>query len=328
VRTRSILLALSLLLVAPTARAAEDDQAARDVARRYAEEGIAAHDHGDYGAAVQSFTKAYRVLGVPTVGVRLARSLVKLGRLVEATKAYESVLAAPVKKSDPPVFAQAVTEATAELASLTPRIPTLELTVASGVTSPMLDGSPISASTLGKPTLIDPGSHRLSGLGATPELLVLHEGEHASRALQVAAQAPPPPPPPAVPGPSFRRIAGISSAGLAGASLVVGVFGSITVNSVMSDPELEALRHRYPGSADACASAAAESDLKGRSLCNRGNTAVTLQVVFYPAAIVFGAVGTYLILTSSKGSSTPPTQVQLFPHIGPHAGGLEVTGTF
>ena len=325
-RIRSILLALSLLLAAPLARADEDEQA-RDVARRYAEEGIAAHDHGDYDAAVQSFTKAYRVLGAPTVGIRLARSLVKLGRLVEAAKAYQSVIGTPVKKSDPPVFAQAVTEATAELSGLTPRIPTLALTVASGVTSPMLDGSPVSASMLGKPTPIDPGSHRLSGLGATPEVLVLHEGEHRSRVLLVAAQASPPPPP-AVPGPSFRRIAGISSAGLAGASLVVGVFGSITVKSLRTDPELEALRYRYSDSADVCASAAAEGDLKGRSLCSRANTAETLQVVFYPAALVFAGVGTYLLLTSSKGSSTPPPQVQLLPHIGPHTGGLDVTGTF
>ena len=327
-RIRSVLLSLALLLAAPSAHAEEDDQAARDVARRYAEEGIAAHDHGDYAAAVQSFAKAYRVLGAPTVGIRLARSLVKLGRLVEGAKAYQSVLATPVKKSDPPVFAEALAEAGVELAALTPRIPTLEVTAPAGVTSPRLDGQVISAATLGKPTPVDPGTHRLSGLGATPEQVVLREGEHASRALQAAAGEPLSPSPSAGTGPNWRRIAGISSAGLGGVALVVGVIESLRANSVNSNPEFQHYRMQHPASSNVCNDAEAENNSSIASVCHRGATAQTLQFVFYPAALVLGGVGTYLILTSGKGSSPPPMQVQLLPHIGPGAGGLDVTGTF
>jgi hypothetical protein len=319
-------LALSLLLAAPPARAA-DDQAARDVARRYAEDGMASHDHGDYGAAVESFTRAYRVLGAPTIGVRLARSLVKLGRLIEAKAAYQGVVATPVKKSDPPVFTQAITEARAELASLTPRIPTLELTVAPGVSSPTLDGSPLAPSSLGNPTPLDPGSYRLSGLGATPEVLVIREGEHATRVLQ-AAPPPPPPPPPAGAGPSVRRIAGISAAGLSVASVVVGVVESLAVNSIHSSTTFDAYRRLHAGSEDVCVDAVKEVRADILSICRKGTTAVTLQFVLYPAALVLGGVSTYLLLTSPQGTSSPAARVQLVPHFGPQAGGLAVTGTF
>ena len=150
-RSWSILLALSVLVAAPSAGANDSDQAAKDVARRYAEEGIAFHEGGNVAAAVASFTRAFQALAVPTIGIRLARSLVKVGRLVEAKKVYQVVVATRVKKDDPSVFNQAVTDADAELKELEPRIPTLELTIAAGVSSPTLDGSAVPVDTLGKP---------------------------------------------------------------------------------------------------------------------------------------------------------------------------------
>ena len=329
-RSRSILLALSLVLAAQSARADDYDQAAKDLARGYAEEGIALHESGDYSAAVQSFTKAYRVLGAPTVGIRLARSLAKLGRLVEAAKAYQAVIDTPVKKSDPPVFAQAVTDAGAELAALKPRIPTLKITVAPGVTSPTLDGKPIAEGELGQPVAIDPGAHRVGGIGAAPEALELREGESATLALKAQSSAVTATATQPGSGMGWRRIAGISGVGLAGVSLVVGVVGSLQVNSTTNDPEFDAARRAYPTSNDVCVAAVSDPRFRSviESTCSKGKTGTTLQLVFYPAALVLGGVGTYFLLTSGKSSSPKPAQVQFLPHVGVNAGGLDVIGSF
>ena len=324
-RRRSILVGLSLLLAAATARAEDTDQA-KDVARRYAEEGIALHERGDYAGAVQSFTRAYGVLGAPTVGIRLARSQAKLGHLVEAAEAYRAVIATPVKKTDPPVFAQAVTDARAELEALTPRIPTLTITLADGVTSPRLDENPVTDDALGQPVPLNPGTHRVGGLGAAPKALEIHEGERATLQLEAAASAATQ----SGPGRDWRRIAGISSAGLAGVSLVVGVVGSLQVNAARSDSAFVAYT-KSTVTNDACVSAAPGGDRPNsmvKDICSKAYTGVALQAIFYPAAVVLGGVGTYLILTSGKGSSPRPAQVQLLPHFGPRAGGLDVIGTF
>lgn len=326
-RSRSILLALSVLLAAPSARAEDYDQAAKDVARRYAEEGMAYHDLGEDAAAVLSFTKAYRVLGAPTIGIRLARSLVALGRLIEAKKTYQAVIATQVKKDDPPVFTQAVTEASAEVLALEPRIPTLELTIAPGVTSPRLDGVPVSPDTLGRPTPIDPGTHRVGGLGAVPEAPVLREREHMKLLLHGPISTPAPPPGPAA---DWRRIAGISGLGLAGASVIVGVIGSVQAVSVTNDPAFT----DYAGHTvtnDVCASSAAggdHPDVLVATLCNKAVGSELLQAIFYPAAIAFGGAGTYLLLTSGKSTTPPAPRAHFSPYVGPHAAGLNVTGTF
>lgn len=326
-RIGPILVLVSVLLAARSARADDYDQATKDVARRYAEEGIAFHDQGDYPAAVLSFGRAYRVLGAPTIGIRMARSLVKLGRLIEAKKAYEAVIATPLKQGDPPVFAQSVTDARAELAELSPRIPTLELAVGIGVTSPTLDGNPVPAAALGRALPIDPGPHRASGLGAMPEALVVHERDRLKLALRSVPEAPLPPP---AHGLGWRRIAGFSSVGLGVVSLAVGVVGSLQVNAVSNDPAYQA----YAGhvvTSDVCASSSPggdHPDANVASLCAKGGTGEALQIVFYTAAAVFGVAGTVLLVTSGQSSSPPPAQVHLVPHAGPGTAGLDVIGSF
>jgi hypothetical protein len=328
VRSRSLLLALAVLLAAPQVRAQDYDQATRDAARRFAEEGIAFHERGNDVEAVESFTRAFRVLGAPTVGIRLARSLALVGRLREARKVYQTVVATRVKKDDPAVFAQAVTDAGAELAALEARIPTLELTLSAGVTSPTLDGAPVSADTLGKPTSIDPGEHRFGGLGAAPQVKTIHEREQLKIVLLAPIAAPPPPPPTPSAGVDWRRLAGLTGLGLAGASLIGGVVGSAMAGSVANDPAFDAYRRQNPTATNVC-------DLPGtafqpaiQALCSKGTTGERLQVIFYPAAAVLGGLGAYLLFTSGHAASPPAAQARVVPCGGPHAVGLEVTGTF
>ena len=331
-RSWSILVVLSALAAAPSARADDGDQAAKAEARRYAEEGIAFHESGNESAAVQSFTRAFQVLGAPTVGIRLARSLASLGRLIEAKNVYQTVIVTPMKKDDPPVFRQALTDAGAELAQLTPRIPTLEITLAEGLTSPTLDGAPVSLDALGKPTPLDPGTHHVSAVGAIPEAPVLHERDQLKLLLHAAIAAAKPTeiaPPPAS-GLGFRRIAGISSLGLAGASLVVGIVGSAQATSITNDPAFKAYRASTVTS-NVCVSAAFGGDHPDAAiaaLCGRASAAERLQAIFYPAVAVFGGVGAYLLLTSGKPTSPRAVQAHFTPYLGPGAAGLDVTGTF
>jgi hypothetical protein len=332
VRSWPFLVVLAALCAAPSARA--DDADARALARRYAEEGIAFHDSGNELAAVKSFTRAYEVVGAPTVGIRLARSLANLGRLIEAEKVYRAVIATRVKKDDPPVFNQAVTDAGAELARLTPRIPTLELTLSPGVTSPLLDTAPVALDTIGRPFPVDPGPHRISGVGATPEVPTLHEGDHLKLLLRASASAATPVPAAPVPSPpstlNWRRIAGISGLGLAGASLVVGVVGSAQANAVGNDPAFKAYRTSTVTS-NVCVSAAFGGDHPDAAitaLCGKAARSELLQAIFYPAFAVFGGAGAYLLLTSGKATSAPPAQAHFTPYVGPGAAGLDITGTF
>lgn len=332
VRSWSILVVLAALAAAPSARADDSDQSPKAVARRYAEEGIAFHESGNEAAAAQSFTRAYQVLGAPTVGIRLARSLASLGRLIEAKKVYQAVIATPVKKDDPPVFRQALTDAGAELALLTPRIPTIELTLAAGLTSPTLDGAPVSLDALGKPTPLDPGAHHVSAVGAAPEAPVLHEGDQLKLLLHapIAAATPTVIAPPPGSSMDWRRIGGISGLGLAGASLVVGIVGSLQANSVTNDPAFKAFRAATVTS-NVCVSAAFGGDHPDAAiaaLCGRASGAERLQAIFYPAVAVFGGLGAYLLLTSGKPASAPAAQAKVAPYIGPEGAGFAATGTF
>ncbi|MEP7127070.1 MAG: hypothetical protein ABJE95_39420 [Byssovorax sp.] len=327
----SLLLALALLLAAPQARAEDYDQATKDAARRYAEEGIAFHERGKEIEAVESFTRAFRVLGAPTVGIRLARSLSLVGRLREARQVYQVVIATRLKKDDPAVFGQAVTDARAELAALEPRIPTLELTLAPGVTSPTLDGAPVSADTLGKPTPIDPGEHHIGGVGAVPEVKTVQEREQIKLTLLAPGAAPPAPPspqPPANPASDWRRIAGISGLGLAGASVIGAVVGSALAGSVKNDPAFDAYRRQSPTATNVCTLPGTASQPNIESLCSKATTGERLQVILYPAAAVLGGVGAYLLFTSGRPAPAPPARAQITPYGGPNAAGLEVTGTF
>ena len=330
-RSRSLLLALALLLAAPDVRAQDYDQATKDAARRYAEEGIAFHEQGKDAEAVESFTRAFGVLGVPTVGVRLARSLALVGRLREAKKVYQVVVATRVKKNDPAVFAQAVADSGAELAALEARIPTLELTLEVGVISPTLDGAPVPADTLGKPTPIDPGEHHVGGLGAEPQVKTIHEREQIKLVLAALPAAPPtptPPPPAPKAGVEWRRLAGISGLGLAGASLIGGVVGSAMASSVRNDPAFDIYRRANPTATNVCDLPGTAGQPAVEALCSKATTGERLQVILYPAAAVLGGLGAYLLFTSGHAAAPPAAQAQLTPYGGPHAAGIELTGTF
>lgn len=121
---------------------------------------------GDCVQALDRFRRAYALLPAPTVALREARCLVKLGRLIEGSEKYESVRRFEESGSTPPAFKRAAEEATEAIAELRERIPKLKLTIVGpGADSPDLvvhiDGNVVPSALLGVEQPIDPGDHIL-----------------------------------------------------------------------------------------------------------------------------------------------------------------------
>jgi uncharacterized protein HemY len=85
------LIATAVFLVSPFAQGSvpvPTDQATRDVARELGDRGVEAYGKGDWEQARQLFHQAFQLVPAPTLAIREADALVKLGRLVEAREGY------------------------------------------------------------------------------------------------------------------------------------------------------------------------------------------------------------------------------------------------
>ncbi len=105
--------------VTPSVHAA--DPAPNDpktAARALADQGADAYAQGDFARAHELFVRAYALVPAPTVALFEARSLVQMGRFVDAREAYVRASSAPLPDDAPAPFRQAVTDATVELAAL------------------------------------------------------------------------------------------------------------------------------------------------------------------------------------------------------------------
>lgn len=133
----------------------------RTAARSAAESGVQAFAEGDYPRALDLLRKAESVVHAPTHLLYIARSLVELGKLVEARESY-LVLTNETLENSSEAFLAAQESAAAELAALEPRIPSATISV-DGANGPDLkvaiDGEALMAIFLGVSTPINPGHH-------------------------------------------------------------------------------------------------------------------------------------------------------------------------
>jgi hypothetical protein len=155
-----------LLLCAPAW--AQPDLDARAAARPFAEKGYAAFEGGRYAEAIEMFGEAEEHYHAPTHVLFIARAQVALGKLAAAHASYRRVVEEALPDYAPVPFHQARDEARAELARLTPRVPSLRLSIR-GVSAEQvtvsIDGGPAAA--LEDSYLLDPGRHRLEVAGPT-----------------------------------------------------------------------------------------------------------------------------------------------------------------
>jgi hypothetical protein len=213
------------------------DDDTRNSARKLGEEGNKLFAEGDFAGALDRYRRAEALVSVPTLGVRIARCLERLGRLVEATEKYVQVTRTEITPDSLPQHVEAVSQAKAELAALKPRVPSIvvQLDPPEGPAEVTIDDKPLPAALIGAGRSVDPGRHvivAVRGGKSDKKVIEIGEGRTETVTLSVGAYVPPP---------STRaepsglaeplRIAGIVGLALGGASLVAfGVTGGLAMS--------------------------------------------------------------------------------------------------
>jgi len=151
-------------LVAAPVRA--EDAETRTAARDLATQGAKAFDVGKFVEAADFFGRAYDLVHAPSLGIMRARSLTKLGRLVEAIDVYEQTARFKLERGAPEAYVKAVQEARSEVDGVRARVPRVKITIkgAAPNESPevTIDEKPTPAALLGVERPLDPGSHHLA----------------------------------------------------------------------------------------------------------------------------------------------------------------------
>lgn len=282
------------------------DDATRAEARKIAEEGLALFDAGRYADALDRFQRAGALVRAPTMELLSARSLVKLGRLVEASDHYRTAAEMTLTDGASEALRKARVDAAKEREALVPRIPSLWLSLegtADGA-SVTLDGERVAQERIGAAFPIDPGPHAVVvTLGATSktERFQLTEGEQRRLALSLDA----PPPPPAA---SPLRIAGFVGIALGGVGVIVGaVAGGV---SVSTSSELDQV----------CKPSCPESERDKVATYETTKAITTPSLV--AGAVLLGAGGLLVGLAPSSPQSTGGARVT--PWLGAGSAGLRV----
>ncbi len=185
-----------MVVVASGEASAQSDRD-RAAARSAADAGVDAFEQGRYAEAVDLFSRAEQMVHAPPHLLFMARSMVKLGRLVDARENYLKITRERLAPTAPPAFKRAQTDAEAELAQIQPRLAAATITIEGDATGAevLMDRSPLPAAVVGIPFPIDPGTHVFSaraGEDAGPEVTVkFGEGQRQAVRLQLPRRARP-----------------------------------------------------------------------------------------------------------------------------------------
>ncbi len=231
------------------ANAQQVDDATRSAARQLATDGSAAYQAEDFAQAYDQFNRAYQLVHVPTVGIWAARSLVKLGRLVEASERYLEIERQPLSADAPAEHVKAQKDATDERTALLPRIPSVRVILDGADASEVfvtLNDQLLQAALLGVKRPTDPGKLRLKGVRGEQVVdanVELAEGESRDVTLSFPklshvkpSAAPPaaanvaPAVPPKLEGSPDHTLAYVAF-GVGGAALITGgIFGGLALS--------------------------------------------------------------------------------------------------
>lgn len=205
-----------LLWSAPLRAQVSDSE--RSAARQLFTEGNELQKAEKYDAALDKFDRAQRVFSAPTNLLHIAQCQDKLGKLVEATETYRTLIRTPLPSGSPPAFQQAVEQAKAELAQVEPRVPRVKIEVTPANAASLevrLNGQIINAALIGEPLPLDPGTHKIvvfaPGYASNEQIVTLKERDaktltfalKATGGIAYGPGASPPPPP--VGGPESSR---------------------------------------------------------------------------------------------------------------------------
>jgi hypothetical protein len=135
-------------------------------ARAAATAGLEAFDAGKWSEAEDFLKRAESLVHSPVHLLYMARSQVKLGKLVRARENYIKVTAEDVSKAHEAIR-EAQAEAEKELEALEPRLAYISVVVQGGAgkeVRAVMDGSDIPPALLGVPRPVDPGEHEFQAL--------------------------------------------------------------------------------------------------------------------------------------------------------------------
>ena len=293
-RALTVLLIALWSLIATSALA--QSVAEKETARTLMKTGDSKFESGDYDGALQDYTAADAIMGVPVTRFAMGTAQARLGRLLEARDTLVNIANMPAKSQpEPQPFVDARDNAAALAVELEARIATVTFVV-TGVNaadvSITVDGETVPPALRTAPRRVDPGDRRIEvsavGYQTYDEVLTLADGE--TRELQVALVRIDTRPPggaatvePDDVGGSISPVTwvgfGVGAAGL----IVGGVFGGIAAGQA-SD-----VKDRCEGSA---CPRAVEEDLDGALTLSHVST---VGFVFAGAGIALGFIGLFVL---------------------------------
>jgi hypothetical protein len=261
----SLLSALSGALLLTSSAFAQDAEI-RTAARDLATQGAQAFDAGDYAQASDFFRRAHELVPAPSIALLRARSLAKLGQLLEAVDIYEQTARFKLPEDAPEAYLQAVETARIEMEDVRHRLPRLKVTLI-GVNSSepaqvSMDDKPTPPALLGVERPINPGQHRVEArvagqLRATRELSMV-EGQSYQIELDLRPAQPAPKPvvvpPVASDSPAgktnMRKTAGFVALGVGALGLGIGTYTGIVALHHKSELDSVCKPNCPPSSAD------------------------------------------------------------------------------
>jgi hypothetical protein len=341
-RARAGLLAVLCLLASGTASAQAIDDASRTAARALGTSGVEEYQAGHHQAASDRLEKAYAIARVPSLGLWSARSLRELGKLVEAADRYLETVSLQVPEGDYVIQKQAQTDATRELNELKLRIPVLRIEVKganAGEVSVSVDGTPLAASLVSEPRLVNPGEHRVEGAhGAdratakvtvaeasratavldfsTPKAAAPASGEGGGGSFQAKRRVAANPPEAAAPSSSSAmRLAGLVTAGAGVIVVGIGTYLALDAKSAYSEARKRCVGlDCAPGPYDDIQAARRQGDIASVVLGLGGTTLAT---------------GAALWLLAPNESRLPPQTASVrLERVGASPSGLLLRGSF
>jgi hypothetical protein len=303
----------------------------QDLARSVAVTGREAYNAGDYETAVTLFRRAYALYPAPTVVLYEARSLERMGLLLEAADAYAKITQLPLNPGAPAQFAEAVSAARQEGRALVSRIPTV-LVKLEGVSeddpSPQvsLDGQSMDVRQIGKERRLNPGTYRITASlsdGRTDRaeavlvpgqhlVIILHLGEKGDAANQA--------------GGNDKAAGSVNDSAVAHRIPVLAyVVGGIGVTSLGAGVVTGVLANSKHTKAEAaCPDHQCAPGSDGFNMVSAFRTLRTASTVSYGVGAAGLAAGVILWLTASDDETTQGHSLE--PWVTAHTAGLR--GTF
>jgi hypothetical protein len=203
-RAAVVRLLIGAAVVAPCAlsapRVLAQSAADKATARQLATEGIKLFSAGKYEEALDSLQRAQDLYDAPVHLLYIARTQVKLGKLVEAAESYRRLQRVQLEPGAPRAFRDAIVSAQQEFPTLEPRVPSLRLDVEPAKLAGLeirIDAEPVPAAALRVNRPANPGERKIEmwapGYQKAEQTVTLAEGETKSVKLTLVPGEGPPP---------------------------------------------------------------------------------------------------------------------------------------